>query len=145
MPREKFAFASAGTKSTHNSVCVARNTEDFNQEEGLRRKLRRQLQPDCDNEWTSRAEKFEKALDDESLKDLAEPAAPPVPKLEQVHRATYAVNEAQPTYPEVLVCIQKTRNGKSGADDGISAEMLQCLTWSGIREMTKIDERIHDS
>ncbi|KAK6744494.1 hypothetical protein RB195_011297 [Necator americanus] len=44
LPRKKFAFASAETKSTYNSVCVARSAGDFNQEKGLRRKLRRQLQ-----------------------------------------------------------------------------------------------------
>ncbi|KAK6731206.1 hypothetical protein RB195_007582 [Necator americanus] len=40
------------TKSTYNSVCVARITGDFNWEKRLRRKLRRQLQQDRDNEWT---------------------------------------------------------------------------------------------
>ncbi|KAK6760760.1 hypothetical protein RB195_021999 [Necator americanus] len=37
---------------------------DFNQEKRLRRKLRRQLQQDRDNEWTSRAMEFEKAWED---------------------------------------------------------------------------------
>ncbi|KAK6734649.1 hypothetical protein RB195_018064 [Necator americanus] len=60
LPRKKFAFASAETKSTYNSVCVARSAGDFNQEKRLRRKLRRQLQQDRDNEWTSRAMEFEK-------------------------------------------------------------------------------------
>ncbi|KAK6759250.1 hypothetical protein RB195_021081 [Necator americanus] len=64
LPRKKFAFASAETKSTHNSVCVARSAGDFNQEKRLRRKLRRQLQQDRDNEWTSRAMEFEKAWED---------------------------------------------------------------------------------
>ncbi|KAK6763285.1 hypothetical protein RB195_023842 [Necator americanus] len=50
LPRKKFAFASAETKSTYNSVCVARSAGDFNQEKCLRRKLRRQLQQDRDNE-----------------------------------------------------------------------------------------------
>ncbi|KAK6740816.1 hypothetical protein RB195_008967 [Necator americanus] len=50
LPRKKFAFASAETKSTYNSVCVARSAGDFNQEMRLRRKLRRQLQQDLDNE-----------------------------------------------------------------------------------------------
>ncbi|KAK6756178.1 hypothetical protein RB195_014523 [Necator americanus] len=62
LPRKKFAFASAGTKSTHNSVCVARSISDFNQEKRLRRKLRRHQ--DHDNEWTSRAMEFEKAWED---------------------------------------------------------------------------------
>ncbi|KAK6765269.1 hypothetical protein RB195_025268 [Necator americanus] len=61
LPRKKFAFASVETKSTYNSVCVA---GDFNQEKRLRRKLRRQLQQDRDNEWTSRAMEFEKAWED---------------------------------------------------------------------------------
>ncbi|KAK6729954.1 hypothetical protein RB195_006792 [Necator americanus] len=64
LPRKKFAFASAETKSTYNSVCVARSAGDFNQEKRLRRKLRRQVQQDRDNEWTSRAMEFEKAWED---------------------------------------------------------------------------------
>ncbi|KAK6760750.1 hypothetical protein RB195_021991 [Necator americanus] len=64
LPRKKFALASAKTKSTYNSVCVARSAGDFNQEKRLRRKLRRQLQQDRDNEWTSRAMEFEKAWED---------------------------------------------------------------------------------
>ncbi|KAK6742759.1 hypothetical protein RB195_010182 [Necator americanus] len=72
-------------------------------------------------------------------------------ELEHVHRPTYVVNEKPLTESEVLVCIQKMKNGKSGGDDGISAEMLKYLPPSGIREMTKIirsiwiDERIPDS
>ncbi|KAK6752199.1 hypothetical protein RB195_003552 [Necator americanus] len=66
LPRKKFAFASAETKSTYNSVCVARSVGDFNQEKRLRRKLRRQLQQDRDNEWTSRAMEFEKAWEDKN-------------------------------------------------------------------------------
>ncbi|KAK6762857.1 hypothetical protein RB195_023528 [Necator americanus] len=50
LPRKKFAFASAETKSTYNSVCVALSAGDFNQEKHFRRKLRRQLQQDRDNE-----------------------------------------------------------------------------------------------
>ncbi|KAK6727021.1 hypothetical protein RB195_004989 [Necator americanus] len=69
LPRKKFAFASALKQfafetSTYNSVCVARSAGDFNQEKRLRRKLRRQLQQDRDNEWTSRAMEFEKAWED---------------------------------------------------------------------------------
>ncbi|KAK6731057.1 hypothetical protein RB195_007491 [Necator americanus] len=77
--------------------------------------------------------------------------APSAPELEHVHRPTYAVNEEPPTESEALVCIQKMENGKSGGDDGISAEMLKYLPPSGIREMTKIirsiwiNERISDS
>ncbi|KAK6748863.1 hypothetical protein RB195_001469 [Necator americanus] len=66
MPRKKIAFASAETKSTYNSVCVARSTGDFNQEKRLRRKLRRQLQQDRDNKGTSRAMEFEKAWEDKN-------------------------------------------------------------------------------
>ncbi|KAK6761327.1 hypothetical protein RB195_022403 [Necator americanus] len=190
LPRKKFAFASAETKSTYNSVCVARSAGDFNQEKRLRRKLRRQLQQDRDNEWTSRAMEFEKAWEDrnprkayallkqysgkmkrcspvlntangvavgeatlpiwkEHFKTLLNRLAPSAPELEHVHRPTYTVNEEPPTESEVLVCIQKMKNGKSGGDDGISAEILN-LPPSGIREMTKIirlmwiNERIPD-
>ncbi|KAK6764639.1 hypothetical protein RB195_024818 [Necator americanus] len=192
LPRKKFAFASAETKSTYNSVCVARSAGDFNQEKRLRRKLRRQLQQDRDNEWTSRAMEFEKAWEDrnprkayvllkqysgkmkrcspvpntangvavgdatlpirkEHFKTLLNRLAPSAPELEHVHRPTYEVNEEPPTESKVLVCIQKMKNGKSGGDDRISAEMLKYLPPSGIREMKKIipsiwaDERIPDS
>ncbi|KAK6741353.1 hypothetical protein RB195_009288 [Necator americanus] len=94
----------------------------------------------------------------EHFKTLLNRLAPSVPELEHVHRPTYAVNEGPPTESEVLVYIQKMKNGKhfcanpvvSGGDDGISAEMLKYLPPSGIREMTKIirsiwiDERIPD-
>ncbi|KAK6732069.1 hypothetical protein RB195_016441 [Necator americanus] len=50
LPRKKFAFASAETNSTYNFVCAARSIGDFNQEKRLRRKVRRQLQQDRDNE-----------------------------------------------------------------------------------------------
>ncbi|KAK6757534.1 hypothetical protein RB195_015383 [Necator americanus] len=192
LPRKKFAFASAETKSTYNSVCVARSAGDSNQEKRLRRKLRRQLQQDRDNEWTSRAMEFEKAWEDRNprkayallkqysdkmkgcspvlntangvavgeatlpiwkkhFKTLLNRLAPSALELEHVHRPTYAVNEEPPTESEVLVCIQKMKNGKSGGDDGISAEMLKYRPPSGIREMTKIIrsiwliERIPDS
>ncbi|KAK6728136.1 hypothetical protein RB195_005657 [Necator americanus] len=192
LPRKKFAFASAETKSTYNSVCVARSAGDFNQKKRLRRKLRRELQQDRDNEWTSRAMEFEKAWEDrnprkaydllkqysgkmkrcstflntangvavgkttlpiwkEHFKTLLNRLAPSAPELEHVHKPTYAVNEEPGTESQVLVCIQKMKNGKSGGDDGISAEMLKYLPPSGIREMTKIirsiwiDERIPDS
>ncbi|KAK6756103.1 hypothetical protein RB195_014473 [Necator americanus] len=132
-------------------------------------KLRRQLQQDRDNKWTSRAMEFEKALEDKNLrkayallkqysgkikrghlKTLLNQQAPSAPEFEDVHRPTYAVNEEPPTESEVLVCIQKKENGKSGGDDGISSEMLKYLPLSGIRETTKIicsiwiDERIPD-
>ncbi|KAK6752126.1 hypothetical protein RB195_003505 [Necator americanus] len=192
LPRKKFAFASAETRSTYNSVCAARSAGDFNQEKRLRRKLRRQLQQDRDNEWTSRAMEFEKAWEDrnprkayallkqysgkmkrcspvlntanavavceatfpiwkEHFKPLLNRLPPSAPELEHVHRPTYAVNEEPPTESEVLVCIQKMKNGKSGGADGIGAEMLKYFPPSGIREMTKIicliwiDERIPDS
>ncbi|KAK6734897.1 hypothetical protein RB195_018222 [Necator americanus] len=84
------------------------------------------------------------------FKTLLNRLAPSAPELEHIHRPTYSVNEEPPTVSEVLVCIQKMKNGKSGGDDGISAEMLKYLPLSGIREMTKIfrsiwiDERILD-
>ncbi|KAK6734650.1 hypothetical protein RB195_018065 [Necator americanus] len=87
----------------------------------------------------------------EHLKSLLNRLAPSALELEHVHRPAYAANEEPPTESEVLVCIQKMKNGKSGGDDGISAEMLKYLPPSGIREMTKIicsiwiDERIADS
>ncbi|KAK6750210.1 hypothetical protein RB195_002293 [Necator americanus] len=87
----------------------------------------------------------------EHFKILLNRLAPSAPELDHVHRPTYAVNEEPPTESEVLVCIQKMKNGKSGGDDGISAEMLKYLPPSGIREMTKIirsiwiNERIPDS
>ncbi|KAK6740912.1 hypothetical protein RB195_009017 [Necator americanus] len=87
----------------------------------------------------------------EHFKTLLNWLAPSAPELEHVHRPTYAVNEEPPTESEVLVCIQKMKNGKSGGEDGISAEMLKYLPASGIREMTKsirsiwINERIPDS
>ncbi|KAK6728673.1 hypothetical protein RB195_005987 [Necator americanus] len=64
LPRKKFAFASAETKSTYNCAYVAPSTGDINQEKRLRRKLRHQLQQDRDNEWASRAMEFEKAWED---------------------------------------------------------------------------------
>ncbi|KAK6761942.1 hypothetical protein RB195_022876 [Necator americanus] len=66
MLQKKFAFASAETRSTYNSVCAARSIGDSNQEKRLRRKLRRQLQQDRDNEWTSRAMEFEEAWKDKN-------------------------------------------------------------------------------
>ncbi|KAK6764700.1 hypothetical protein RB195_024867 [Necator americanus] len=64
MPRKKFGFASTETRSTYDSVCVARSTGDFNQEKRLRSTLRRQLQQDRDNEWASRAKEFENTWKD---------------------------------------------------------------------------------
>ncbi|KAK6763810.1 hypothetical protein RB195_024222 [Necator americanus] len=68
MPRKKFAFSSAETISTHNSLCVARSTGDFNHKKCLRTELRRQLQQDRNNEWTSRAKEFEMAWEDKNLR-----------------------------------------------------------------------------
>ncbi|KAK6764897.1 hypothetical protein RB195_025004 [Necator americanus] len=72
------------------------------------------------------------------FKTLLNRQAPSAPELEHIHRPTYAVNEEPKTESEVLVCIQEMKNGKSGGDDRISAEMLKYLPPSGIREMTKI-------
>ncbi|KAK6727854.1 hypothetical protein RB195_005494 [Necator americanus] len=185
---KKLSDADSFTKCIQDAASAG----DFNQEKRLRSKLRRQLQQDRDNEWTSRAMEFEKAWENrnprkayallkqysgrmkrcspvlntangvavgeatlpvwkEHFKTLLNRLAPSVPELEHVHRPTYAVNEEPPTASEVLVCIQKMKNGKSGGDDGISAEMLKYLPPSGIREMTKtirsiwINEGIPDS
>ncbi|KAK6757572.1 hypothetical protein RB195_015407 [Necator americanus] len=87
----------------------------------------------------------------EHFKNLLNRLAPSAPELEHVHRPKYAVNEEPPTESEVLVCIRKMKNGKSGGDDRISSEMMKYLPPSGIREMTKIirsiwiNERIPDS
>ncbi|KAK6737021.1 hypothetical protein RB195_019611 [Necator americanus] len=198
--RKKLSDAHSFTKCIQDAaretlpvLLPRKNAGDFNQEKRLRRKLRRQLQQDRDNERTSRAMEFEKAWEDrnprkayallkqysgkmkrcshvlntangvavgeatlpiwkEHFKTLLNRLAPSAPELEHVHRPTYAVNEEPPTESEVLVCIQKMKNGKSGGDDGISAEMmLKYLPPSGIREMTKIirsiwiNERIPDS
>ncbi|KAK6761201.1 hypothetical protein RB195_022321 [Necator americanus] len=58
------------------------------------------------------------------------------PELEHVHKPAYAVNEEPPTESEVLVCIQRMKNGSG--DGVICAEVLKYLPPSGIREMTKI-------
>ncbi|KAK6757022.1 hypothetical protein RB195_015074 [Necator americanus] len=85
------------------------------------------------------------------LKALLNRLEPSAPELEHIHRPTYAVNEEPSTESGVLVCTQKLNNGKSGGDDGISAEMLKYLPPSGIREMINIirsiwiDEGITDS
>ncbi|KAK6763374.1 hypothetical protein RB195_023902 [Necator americanus] len=80
----------------------------------------------------------------EHFKTLLNWLAPSAPELEHVRRPMYAVIEEPPIESEVLVCIQKMKNGKSGGDDGISAEMLKCLPPSGIREMTKIIIPFHE-
>ncbi|KAK6728535.1 hypothetical protein RB195_005897 [Necator americanus] len=86
----------------------------FNQEKRLRRKLRRQLKQDRDNEWMSRAVELEKAWESlcSTKTTLLNRLAPSAPELEHGHRTTYAVNEEPPTESEVLLCIQKMKNGK---------------------------------
>ncbi|KAK6735995.1 hypothetical protein RB195_018955 [Necator americanus] len=81
------------------------------------------------------------------FKTLLDRQASSVPELGHV---VCAINEEPPTVSEILVCSMK--NGKSGGDDGISAEMLKHLPPSGIEiEMKKIirsisiDERIPHS
>ncbi|KAK6763048.1 hypothetical protein RB195_023663 [Necator americanus] len=160
--RKKLSDADSFTKCIQDAanktlpvLLPRKNAGDFNQEERLRRKLRRQLQQDRDNERTSRTMEFEKAWEDRNPRKayalLKHRQAPSPPELEHVHRLTYAVNEKPSTKSEVLVCIQKMKIGKSGGDDGISAEMLEYLPPSGIREMKKIirsiwiNERISDS
>ncbi|KAK6765467.1 hypothetical protein RB195_025401 [Necator americanus] len=64
----------------------------------------------------------------EHFKTLPNRQTPSAPELEHVHRPTNAVNEEPPTESEVLVCIQRMRNGKFGGDDGISAKMLKYLS-----------------
>ncbi|KAK6729338.1 hypothetical protein RB195_006409 [Necator americanus] len=68
----------------------------------------------------------------EHFKTLLNRLAPSALELEHVQRSIYAVNEEPATESEVLVCIQKMKNEKSGGDDCISAEILKYL------EMTKI-------
>ncbi|KAK6740201.1 hypothetical protein RB195_008583 [Necator americanus] len=63
----------------------------------------------------------------EHFKTMLNRLAHSAPELEHVHRPIYAVNEEPPTESEVLVCIQKMKNGKSGGAAGISAEMLKYL------------------
>ncbi|KAK6744443.1 hypothetical protein RB195_011261 [Necator americanus] len=98
---------------------------DFNQEKRLRRKLRRLLQQDRDNEWTSRAMEFEKAWEDRNP------------------RKVYALlkqysGKMKRCSPVLNTANGKMKDGKSGGDNGISAEMLKYRSPSGICEMTKI-------
>ncbi|KAK6761126.1 hypothetical protein RB195_022262 [Necator americanus] len=65
----------------------------------------------------------------DNFKSLLNRQAPSVPEVEHVERPTYAINEEPLTESEVLVCIQKTRNGKSSGDD------LKYLPPSGIRRL----------
>ncbi|KAK6764781.1 hypothetical protein RB195_024923 [Necator americanus] len=139
--RKKLSDADSFTKCIQDAaretlpvLLPRKNAGDFNQEKRLRRKLRRQLQKECENEWTSKPQAFEKVWEDKDAESpcstkitLLNRLAPSAPDLEHVHRPTYAVNEEPPTESEVLVCIQKMKNGKSGGDDGISAEMLKYL------------------
>ncbi|KAK6760648.1 hypothetical protein RB195_021924 [Necator americanus] len=50
----------------------------------------------------------------EHFKNLLNRLAPSAPEVEHVHRPTYAVNEEPPIESEVLVCIEKMKDGKSG-------------------------------
>ncbi|KAK6728397.1 hypothetical protein RB195_005816 [Necator americanus] len=82
----------------------------------------------------------------EHFKTLLNRQAPSAPELgHAIVRPTYAVNEEPPTESEVLVCIQKMKNGKSGGDDWISAEMLKYLEMTKIIRSVWINERIPDS
>ncbi|KAK6762795.1 hypothetical protein RB195_023486 [Necator americanus] len=115
-PKKKLAFASAKTKSTCNSVYVARSTGDFNQEKRLRRKLHRQLQEDHDKDGKMR--RCSPVLNAangvaigeatlpiwrEHFKTLLSRQAPSAPELEYVHRPKYVVNEEPPIESKVLV------------------------------------------
>ncbi|KAK6757718.1 hypothetical protein RB195_015496 [Necator americanus] len=68
---------------------------------------------------------------------------PSAPELEHVHRPTYAVNEEPPTESEVLVCIQKMKNGKFGEDDRISAEMR--MDMDRRKDTWLVETRYHNS
>ncbi|KAK6761795.1 hypothetical protein RB195_022761 [Necator americanus] len=87
----------------------------------------------------------------EHLKTLLNRQAPSVPELVHVQGQTYTtVSEEAQTESEVLVCIEKMKSGKSGGDDGISAEILKSLPSSEIREMSIIrsiwiEEMVPDS
>ncbi|KAK6734836.1 hypothetical protein RB195_018180 [Necator americanus] len=59
LPNMNFAFASAKTRSTCNSVSINRTTGYLCQEKRLKGKRRCQLKRDRKNEWTSRAKEFE--------------------------------------------------------------------------------------
>ncbi|KAK6727151.1 hypothetical protein RB195_005074 [Necator americanus] len=106
----------------YNSVCVARTIDDFSYEKRIRKKLRRQLQQDGDNEWTSRAMEFEKTWEDK-----------------------------KPRKAHALVKQYSSKSKSLEGKDEISAGKLKYLPPSGIREMTEIirsiwiDERIPDS
>ncbi|KAK6760313.1 hypothetical protein RB195_021693 [Necator americanus] len=113
-------------------MCVTLATDDFSQEKRLRRRFCRQQKRDRENEWTSRAKEFEKVLDDRN------PRKPYILARQKRKRKDTTVSEDPPSESEVPVCIQKTKNGKSGRDDGIWAGMLKSSPPSGIREMTKI-------
>ncbi|KAK6730345.1 hypothetical protein RB195_007046 [Necator americanus] len=67
--------------------------------------------------------------------------APSTAELEHVYGPTYAANGEQPTESEVLVRIEKMKNGKCGGDDRINAKMLEYLPTSGIREKTSVQYR----
>ncbi|KAK6758326.1 hypothetical protein RB195_015877 [Necator americanus] len=102
MPRKKFAFASTETKSTYNSVCVARSTGHFNQEKRLKTKF-------CLLDAASGKAVGEATPPTwrDHFKTLLNRQAPSAPELEPVHRPTYAINEEPATESEILVCIQK--------------------------------------
>ncbi|KAK6734731.1 hypothetical protein RB195_018118 [Necator americanus] len=62
---EEVCFCICGNK-IHVQFCMCRSIGEFNQEKHLRRRLRRQLQQDYDNEWTSRAIEFENLWEDKN-------------------------------------------------------------------------------
>ncbi|KAK6757048.1 hypothetical protein RB195_015090 [Necator americanus] len=72
------------------------------------------------------------------FKTLLNRHAASVLETEHVRTPIYAVSEEPPTESEVLICIQKMKNGKSGGEDKINAEMLKYLSPPGLREMAKI-------
>ncbi|KAK6761165.1 hypothetical protein RB195_022289 [Necator americanus] len=112
LPRKKLDFASAETKSTHNSVCVVRSTVDFSQKKAPEKEFASPTaEKNRESEWISRAKEVEKTWKDkilrkaEHFKTLLNRQATSALELNHVDRPTYAVKEKPPKESEVLVCI----------------------------------------
>ncbi|KAK6739957.1 hypothetical protein RB195_008437 [Necator americanus] len=131
MRRKMFAFQWEKTRFTYNSAFFAPITYDFDHETRLKMKFRRLVQEDRDNKWTSRAKWTKRCstflstangvavveatlpIQGHHFSTLLDRQTPSALELEHVHRQIYAVDEEPPTQSEVLVCIQKTKLGKS--------------------------------
>ncbi|KAK6734656.1 hypothetical protein RB195_018070 [Necator americanus] len=100
--RKKFALAFAETISTHDSVYVTRTTGDFSQDKRLR-ELRRQVERDRENRWTSRGRlAWGLSIWREHVKNLLDRQAPSVRELVHAQRQIYTtVREDSPTESEV--------------------------------------------